>query len=120
MSLANIHADVWAKASLHAFVPIAFLPITKFIHSDSWMNSILRDRLSHQCLDIVLEPLKIVACIGIMLSDPLGNNRYCFMPLASSIVNMSEACLITCVQGKTSPTTLADYTQFSDPFCHPF
>lgn len=54
-----------------------------------------------------------------MLSDPLGNNRYCFTPLASCIVDTPEACLITCIWGKTSPTTLADYTQFGDLFCHP-
>lgn len=119
MSLANIHTDVQVKASLHAFVPIAFLPITEFVHNDPWMKSVLRDCLYHQCLDIVLEPLKIAAHIGVMLSDPLGNNRYCFMPLASCIVNMPEACLIAYVWGKTSLTTLADYTQFGDPICHP-
>ena len=119
MSLTNIHAEVRAKASLHAFVPVVFLPITEFIHNDQWMQGILRDRLYHQCLDIMMNPLKIAACIGIMLSDPLGNNRYCFTPLVSCIVDMPEACLIVCVQGETSPTTLANYTQFGDPFCHP-
>ena len=101
------------------FVPIAFLPITEFIHSHSQMKSVLRDHLYHQCLDIMLEPLNIAAHIGVMLSDPLGNNRYCFTPLASCIVDTPEACLITCIWGKTSPTTLADYTQFGDLFCHP-
>ncbi|KAN0093092.1 hypothetical protein V8E55_003876 [Tylopilus felleus] len=91
MSLANIHMDVRAKASLHMFVPIAFLPITKFIHSHSRMKSVLRDHLYHQCLDIMLEPLNIAAHIGVMLSDPLGNNRYCFTPLASCIVDIPEA-----------------------------
>ena len=95
MSLANIHAEVQAKASLHAFVPIVFLFITEFIHNDQQMQGILRDHLYHQCLDIVMNPLKIAACIGIMVSDPLGKNWYCFTPLI--IVDMPEACLIACV-----------------------
>ena len=97
MLLANIHTEVQAKASFHAFVPVAFLPITKFIHNDQQMQGVLRDCLYHQCLDIVINPLKIATCIGIIWSDPLGNNWYCFTPLVSCIVDTPEACLITCV-----------------------
>ncbi|KIJ58994.1 hypothetical protein HYDPIDRAFT_69368, partial [Hydnomerulius pinastri MD-312] len=63
--------------------------------------------------------LKIAARIGIMLSNPAGNSRYCFTPLASCIVDTPEACTIACVRGKTSPTTLANYTHFGDPLRHP-
>lgn len=119
MSLANIHSDVRQKASLHAFMPIAFLPVAKFIHDNKRMQGVLSDRLYHQSLDIVVKPLKIAARIGVMLSDPLGNQRYCFTPLATCIVDSPEASLIACVRGKTSPVTLADYTQFGDAFRHP-
>ncbi|KAI5985142.1 hypothetical protein EDD15DRAFT_2374386 [Pisolithus albus] len=40
-----------------------------------------------------------------MLSDPLGNSRYCYTPLPA-------------FEGKTSPVTLADYSKFGDPFRH--
>lgn len=66
-----------------------------------------------------MEPLKIAARIGVMLSDPVGNSRYCFTLLAGCIVDTPEACLIACVRGKTSPVTLADYTQFGDDARHP-
>ncbi|KAI6046205.1 hypothetical protein EDC04DRAFT_2558364, partial [Pisolithus marmoratus] len=97
MSLANIHSEVRTKVSHHAFVPVAFLPVVDFIHNNQQMKSVLSDHLYHQCLDIVVKPLKIAAQIGIMLSDPLGNSQYCYMPLASCIVDMPEACLIACV-----------------------
>lgn len=118
MSLANIHSEVRNKASRHAFVPVAFLPVVEFIHTNKRMKSVLSDRLYHQCLDIVVEPLKIAARIGAMLSDPRGHSRYCFTPLASCIVDFPEACLIACVRGKTSPITLAKYTEFGDSFRH--
>jgi hypothetical protein len=82
------------------------------------MKSVLSDRLYHCCLDIVMQPLKEAAKIGVMLSDPLGNSWYCYTPLASCTVNLLEACLIACVRGKTSPITLANYTHFGDPFRH--
>ena len=119
MSLANIHSAVRSKGSLHAFLPIAFLPIAKFIHPDKRMKGILSDRLYHQSLDIVVEPLKIVARIRVMLSDPLGNSRYCFTPLVGCIVDTPEACLIACIRGKTSLVPLVSYTQFGDSFRHP-
>lgn len=118
MSLANIHADVRSKASLNAFIPIAFLPIVEFIHNDQRMKGVLSDRLYHEALDIVVAPLKQAASIGVMLSDPLGNNRYCYTPLASCIVDTPEASLIACVRGMTSAITLADYTQFGDSEPH--
>lgn len=118
MSLANIHSEVRSKASHHAFLPVAFLPVVEFIHHNQRMKGLLSDRLYHQCLDIVVEPLKIGARIGVMMSDPVGNSRYCYTLLASCIVDLPEACLVACVRGKTSPLTLAHYTQFGDRHRH--
>ena len=119
MSLANIHSAVCSKASLHALLPIAFLPIAKFIHCDKRMKGVLLDRLYHQSLDIVVEPLKLTAQIRVMLSDPLGNSHYCFTPLAGCIVDTPEVCLIACVWGKISLVMLANYAQFGDDFRYP-
>jgi hypothetical protein len=75
--------------------------------------------LYHECLDIVLAPLKTAAHLGIMLADPLGYLHWCFTPLASFIVDTPESQLIACVGGKTSPVTMANYDQFGDEFRHP-
>jgi hypothetical protein len=50
------------------------------------------------------------------MPDPLGNLHYCFTPLVSYIADTPEACMITCVRGKTSPVTMASH---GDPFRHP-
>ncbi|KAG1867363.1 hypothetical protein F4604DRAFT_1544697, partial [Suillus subluteus] len=73
----------------------------------------------HQCLDIILKPLKHAACIRRMMSDPLRNLRYCFTPLASYIVDTPEACMLACVRGKTLPVTLTMYKEFREAFRHP-
>jgi hypothetical protein len=79
----------------------------------------LEAQLYHQCLNIVLAPLKAAAQFGVMLSDPLGNLRWCFTPLSSFIVDAPEAQLILCTGGKSSPVTTANYKQFGDDFRHP-
>ncbi|KAG0702763.1 hypothetical protein DFH29DRAFT_999147 [Suillus ampliporus] len=119
ISLANIKMAVRNKVSSHVFLLTALLPITEFLHPVKCMQGVLEARLIHQCLDIILEPLKQAARIGHMMLDPAGNLRYCFTPLASYIVDTPEVAMLTCVRGKTSPLTMALYKQFGDAFQHP-
>ncbi|KAG1841109.1 hypothetical protein DFJ58DRAFT_732561 [Suillus subalutaceus] len=118
ISLANIHMNIRLKSSSSAFVLTALLPVPKFVHKKTQMKGVLEDRLIHECLDIVLEPLKQAARHGVMLSDPIGNSRYCFTPLASYIADTPEAMMLATVGGKTSPVTMAMYKQFGDAFQH--
>ena len=118
ISLANIFQEFRNKASNHSYLLLGLLPIPKFIHQKRRIRGMLEARLYHSCLDIILTPLKAAAAIGVMLSDPVGNLRWCFTPLASFIVDTPEAQLIACVGGKTSPLTVANYQQFGDDFRH--
>lgn len=119
LGLANIRMRTRTKLSSKAFLLTALLPIPQYLHSNQRMRGVLEDRLVHQCLSIVLQPLMKAAEIGIMMSDPVGNVRHCFTPLAAYIVDTPEACMLSIVRGKTSPFTLASYEQFGDSFRHP-
>ncbi|KAF8130107.1 hypothetical protein EV363DRAFT_1399315 [Boletus edulis] len=70
ISLANIRMAVRNKASSHVFLLLALMPISQFLHPNKRMCSVLDARLFHQCLDIIVEPLKTAARIGRMMSDP--------------------------------------------------
>lgn len=118
ISLANLDMGFRMKASNHAFILLALLPVPKFIHRNRKMRGVLENRLIHECMDFVLEPLKITARIGLMMSDPLGNLRYMFTPLAAAIVDTPESGLFSGVGGKTSSVTMATYKEFGDPFRH--
>ncbi|KAG1837762.1 hypothetical protein F4604DRAFT_1942034 [Suillus subluteus] len=118
INLANIPMSTRLKTSSNSFMLTALLPMPKFLYKKKCMRGVLEDCLVHQCLDIVLEPLKQAACVGIMLSDPVGHSRYCFTPLASYIVNTPEAMMVATIGGKTSPVTMAMFKQFGDPFQH--
>ncbi|KAE9388440.1 hypothetical protein BT96DRAFT_960210 [Gymnopus androsaceus JB14] len=75
ISLANIDSSLLSKASQHLFNLLALIPIPKFVEKRTSVKGILENRLYHQCLDIVLRPLKIAATIGVLMSDPLGQQR---------------------------------------------
>ncbi|KAJ4494093.1 hypothetical protein C8J55DRAFT_416949 [Lentinula edodes] len=83
ISLANIDSDLLSKASLYLFNLLALLPVPKYIERKTSVRGVLENRLYHECLDIVLEPLKTAASIGCLMSDPVGQVRVCYTPLAT-------------------------------------
>src|SRR5271156_1453149 len=118
ISLANLNMNFRMKSSNHAFLLLALLPVSQFIHRKKRIRGLLADRLIHECLDFILRPLKIAAQIGIMMSDPLRWRRLCYTPLAAYIVDTPESALLAGVGGKTSSVTTAFYKQFGDDFRH--
>ncbi|KAH7918561.1 hypothetical protein BV22DRAFT_1024408 [Leucogyrophana mollusca] len=90
LSLANLDGDIRNKTSANAYLLIALLPVAKFTHKNTRIQGVLRDRLLHQSLDLVLEPLKIAAKIGIMLNDPAGQLRYFFTPLVARYTSPAD------------------------------
>ena len=85
ISLANIDLAIHSKISMDTYLLLALLPIAKFTHKDMRTRGLLHDRLTHQALHEVLVPLKIATQVGVMMSDPAGNLRYCYTPLARAI-----------------------------------
>ena len=106
------------KASNHTFLLLALFPIPKFIHKDKKVCSVLENCLTHKCIDFIVKPLKKVAEIGVMMSDPLGWHRYCFTPLIGAIIDYPKAGVYAGVGGKTSPVRMATYKQFGDSYQH--
>src|ERR1700761_3956355 len=118
ISLANLLMDFRMKATNHAFLLLALLPIPKFIHKDRKTRGVLENRMVHECLDLILAPLKKAAQIGYMMSDPVGSRRYVYTPLAAYIADVQEAVALAGVAGKTSHVTMSDYKQFGASFRH--
>jgi hypothetical protein len=119
ISLANIKMSYRSKASHHAFLLLALLPIPKFIAHDK-IRGVLENRLIHECLDHILLPLKQAATNGIMMDDPRGFSCYSFTgtPLAGVIVDTPEAGMMAVTAPKASHLTMAMHKQFGDPFRH--
>ncbi|KAG2341505.1 hypothetical protein BDR05DRAFT_976868 [Suillus weaverae] len=58
IGLANIRMNTQLKSSSNSFVLTALLLVLKFLHKNKHLCGVLADRLVHQCLDIILKPLK--------------------------------------------------------------
>ncbi|KAF7303354.1 RPN1-RPN2-N domain-containing protein [Mycena indigotica] len=118
LSLANLHSDIARKASNHAFLMAALLPVPKFLCAKN-LRSVMESRLLHHCLDVICDPLKIAARDGALLSKSDGSLIYAHTPLVSYIVDTPEAADIACVKAKTSHLTTASHHTFGDNFRHP-
>ncbi|KAJ6461670.1 hypothetical protein C8R45DRAFT_841979 [Mycena sanguinolenta] len=95
ISLADLDMEFRTKASHHAFVLLALLPIAKFLEKNKEIVGVLNNRLFHAIMDFILAPLKKTAEVGQMMRDPLGWRRFCFTPLAGYILDTPESCLET-------------------------
>ncbi|KAG1884410.1 hypothetical protein F4604DRAFT_1919614 [Suillus subluteus] len=107
ISLANIDSEIRGKGSLEAYIPLALFPIAKFIHRNQRMRGVLADWLLHQCIGIVIEPLKQAAHLGILMSDPAGFSRYCCMPLVVYVADTPKELVIACITMNASPVTMS-------------
>lgn len=119
ISLANIQRKHHNKTSNHAFLLVALLPIVQFVHQNSRIHTVHSNRLVHQCLNIILEPLKQAARLGWMMSDLSGNSHLCYTALASYIIDMPEAGMLAGVHGLMLHVMMAIYKNFGDSFHHP-
>ena len=97
---------------------LTILPVPKFLHKNRRIHSVLKNHLIHECIDFIMEPLKIATEIRIMMLDPLGWCQYCFTPLAVAIIDTPEALMYAGISPRASPVTMATYKQFGNAFQH--
>jgi hypothetical protein len=114
LSLANIKAGVRMKATAHAFVLAAYLPIPKFLDVSAPVQAALAARIYHICLGIISQNLKPAERNGELMPDPSGALRHCHTPLTSWIGDLPEQRILACVLSNQSPFTLATFEQFGD------
>ena len=120
ISLANISADARRKGLTNSYLLLALLPVPKFLHPNKRLRGVLADRLLHQVISIAVKPLKKAAEVGRMMSDPLGNLKYCFTPIVAHIADTPEQRVIACITSNASAITMAVAERFGDPIrCAP-
>jgi hypothetical protein len=118
LTLANIISAVRMKASNHAWMSFAFLPIIKFtVHPN--FQSILSARLWHACMDKAFTWCKEAAMNGRYMADPHGCLRWSFPLLAAWTADLPEQHLISATANNVSPLSRATTNQFGDDICQP-
>jgi hypothetical protein len=118
LTLANIISAVHMKASNHAWMSFAFLPIVKFtVHPD--FQLILLVWLWHACMDKAFTRCKEAAMNGRYMADPHGCLHWSFPLLAAWTTNLPEQHLISATANNVSPLSHVTTDQFGDDICQP-
>lgn len=115
LSIGNISKDVRNRTSNHCWVPVAYLPVAKFIKDAPDINGVLEARLFHQCLRIVFDSLVPSENEGAMLADSEGNVRHCFPRIAAYLCDYPEQCMVLGIAKNCSPTHFATFENLDDP-----
>lgn len=108
MSCGNIKKNLRTKVGAHCWMMIAQIPIAKF--EPKKHQSLLTNRLIHQCLDITLDSLKKCAKSAETMTDPCGQMRSVRTFLAAYIADLPEQQVLACVRTNYAPSSHAGPT----------
>ncbi len=103
MSIANIACENRYLDEGH--VLLAILPII----SSTEASHERRLQIFHECLDVVLKPLKEASFKGLALTDPHGDEQWVFPLLYAYVCDHLEGCKVCCL----SPCYMCRYIQIS-------
>jgi hypothetical protein len=119
VTLANIDAKVWMKASSNAYALVGYIPVPKFNGVSAEVHSILTARVYHSCLDLIFRGCKQTYHPGYVTSD-LWGGRCCVHPvLAALSADYPEQLLAEGVASGQSPISTATTKDFGDGYRHP-
>lgn len=104
ITIGNIDKAVRRKPSRHATILLGYLPVTKLeIFSHAPTRTIMAQDLFHQCMKLLVEPLKEAGRRGIEMVCPDGFVRRVHPVLAAYIADHPEQCLVTCTKENRCP-----------------
>ena len=117
MSLGNIHKDIWRTLSAHAWLLLAKIPVTKFLHTtfqgsqteQKAMPGILRQCLFHTCMKIILTPTRLDAHKYHAVPGPDGLLQLTMVVMMAWIADMEEQWLISGVQKNHCPVCMVSH-----------
>lgn len=92
---------------------IGYLPCVKFTEGTDY-NTMLSDRLFHQCLKIILAPLNDAGRNGALIVNSTGDRRCCFPRIAAYLADYQEQCTINVTNSRSSVTTTATYAELGN------
>ena len=104
LTIGNIPKDIRQKPSLHAYILLSYLPMSKLKHvTNDTMRRQMTNDLFHFTLRHILEPIRRAAVEGILMKDGHGVIRRVHPILACYIGDYPEQVLVTCTKSGECP-----------------
>ena len=125
ISLGNIHKNLRRKRDSKAWLLLAKLPTGQFRRThfgttkkeNARMPGILRQRLFHLCMRIVLEPLRTDNHVYRTMVGPDAKLRQCVAVLMAWIADLEEQLMIAGVVNFNCPVCLASWEDLGTLYC---
>ncbi|KAF8814829.1 hypothetical protein BYT27DRAFT_7007339, partial [Phlegmacium glaucopus] len=106
LTIGNLPKSIRRKPSQHGCILIAYLSVEK-IQRRSLMSDVEHrsrvQRIFHESMRVILEPLKTAGQQGVDMVDGLGNVRQVHPILTCYVADYPEQCLVTCTKSTTCP-----------------
>jgi hypothetical protein len=114
LSIGNIPSQIRNALKQQAWALIGYIPVVHF-EDNVDLQSTLINRLFHQCVELILDPLIKTGEDGQEMKDSKGDVRRCYPRVAAYLADYPEQVLINAVAGNNSPITTAGHHNLDNP-----
>ncbi|KAJ8495203.1 hypothetical protein ONZ45_g12952 [Pleurotus djamor] len=120
LTIGNISKEVRREPSSHATILIAYLPVGKFDIFTEPLKKVMRYRMFHRCMSIVLHGLVKAGQTGVHLVCADGKIRWMWPIFAAYVADYPEQCLVACCMENRCPLgNIAPESRGSGETCEP-
>ncbi|KAJ6611660.1 hypothetical protein B0H10DRAFT_2437370 [Mycena sp. CBHHK59/15] len=123
LTIGNIDKETRRTPSARATVLLGYIPVSKLEIFSKGKRSGVNHQLFHDCMKVILEPLKVAGKDGVQMDCADGFVRKMFLILSAYIADYPEQCLVACCRENSCPRCLVtpkcrgekDYCDFRNP-----
>ncbi|KAJ7718084.1 hypothetical protein B0H16DRAFT_1433489 [Mycena metata] len=108
LTIGNIRKETRRSPSSRATILIGYIPVTKLEHYSKANRSAVGHQLFHNCMRVILMPLKAAGEDGVEMDCSDGFVRRIFPILSAYIADYPEQCLVACCRENSCPRCLVN------------
>ncbi|KAJ1299410.1 hypothetical protein OPQ81_002640 [Rhizoctonia solani] len=120
ISIGNIPKHICAKVNSHSTLLLAYLPVPKLDCFRPKEQGDQKAWIFHQCMELIVAPLKQAGIDGIEMDCGDGYVWHCFPILAAYIADNPEQTLIACCRQNLCHICTVKFDQHQNPPNNPF